>query len=101
MTVQAPEFSLEQIKESIAFLLEDRVPYEFRTTVVRELHQKQDFEQMARWIQGAKQYYLQGFEDSGDLIRPGFHAYDKGIMEQALAIVRRYVPEAQLRGIDS
>ena len=49
---------------------------------------------------GARRYYLQQFEDSGELIRPGLHAYNENIMHQALRRgARKYVPSAELRGI--
>ena len=47
-----------------------------------------------------EKYYLQGFVDSGDLIRPGLRAYTKEIMEQALEIVKRNIPNAELRGVE-
>lgn len=91
--------SLELIDESVQFLLSDQVDYEFRTTVVREFHKREDFEEMGQWIKGAKRYYLQQFVDSGDLIVPGLHAYAEDILIQALRIVKKYVPEAAIRGI--
>lgn len=93
-------YHLENILQSADFLLSGAVPYEFRTTVVRELHKREDFAAIGRWIRGAEKYYLQGFVDSGDLIRPGLRGYTKDIMEQALKIVRRNVPNAELRGIE-
>ena len=82
------------------FLLSGAVPYEFRTTVVREFHKREDFAAIGRWIKGAEKYYLQGFKDSGDLISQGLRGYTKDIMEQALEIVRRNVPGAKLRGVE-
>ena len=82
------------------YLLSGAVPYEFRTTVVREFHKREDFEAVGQWLKGAQRYYLQGFVDSGDLIQPGLRAYTKEIMEQALEIVRKYIPAAELRGLD-
>jgi pyruvate formate lyase activating enzyme len=35
--------------------------YEFRTTVVPDLHEKEDFLNIARWLDGAKNYFLQQF----------------------------------------
>ena len=75
------------------------MPYEFRTTVVLEFHQRSDFESIGRWIKGAQRYYLQQFVDSGDLIREGLHGYDKVIMEQALEVVSKYVQAAEIRGL--
>lgn len=100
MTVGIENYNPQNVIDSAAYLMSGTVPYEFRTTVVRELHKKDDFEGIGRWLKGAKQYYLQSFEDSGDVIRPGLRAYSKEILEQALEVVKKYIPEAKLRGID-
>lgn len=49
------------IRESIALLMENAVPYEFRTTVLKALLSPDDVEAIARDIRGAAQYYLQKF----------------------------------------
>lgn len=98
-TIGFDEYDLENIKESVKYLMEGGIPYEFRTTVVREFHKREDFEAIGQWLCGAENYYLQGFVDSGDLIRPGLRGYTREIMEQALDIVKKYVPNAQLRGL--
>ena len=100
MTIGIEGFHLENVLQSVDFLLSGAVPYEFRTTVVREFHKREDFEAIGRWIKGADQYFLQGFQDSGDLIQPGLRGYTKEILEQALEIVRRDVPNARLRGVE-
>lgn len=97
-TVGIVDYDIQNIQKSVNFLLSDRVPYEFRTTVVREFHQRSDFEAIAEWIRGAQRYYLQQFVDSGDLIRGGLHGYNRDIMEQALAIVKKSVMLAEIRG---
>lgn len=99
-TIGIKGYHLENILQSVDFLLSGAVPYEFRTTVVRELHKREDFAAIGRWIKGAERYYLQGFVDSGDLIQPGLRGYTKDIMEQALEIVKRNVPNAELRGVE-
>lgn len=98
-TIGIEGYDLTNIRKSVEFLLGDPVSYEFRTTVVQEFHQRSDFEAIGEWIAGAKRYYLQQFQDSGDLIRPGLHAYNENIMRQALEIVREKIPSAQLRGL--
>lgn len=100
MTIGIEGYHLENILQSVDFLLSGAVPYEFRTTVVREFHKREDFAAIGRWIKGAEKYYLQGFKDSGDLISQGLRGYTKDIMEQALEIVRRNVPGAELRGVE-
>ncbi|HIX99276.1 MAG TPA: anaerobic ribonucleoside-triphosphate reductase activating protein [Candidatus Dorea intestinigallinarum] len=98
-TAGAPLCDVERIDRSIRLLMGGDIPYEFRTTVVREFHQRADFEAMGKWIEGADQYFLQQFVDSGHVLAPGLHAYDKKILLQALEIVKRYVKTAQLRGV--
>ena len=91
---------LDRIRESAAFLLAGTVPYEFRTTVVRELHRPEDLAEIGRWLSGAARYFLQGFTDSGDLIGAGFHHCSREEMDLLLAAVRPYIPAAELRGVD-
>ena len=67
--------NLDAIRESADFLLSNTVPYEFRTTVVRELHSAEDFKQIGRWLDGAQAYYLQAYKDSPQVIIPGFSSY--------------------------
>ena len=98
-TIGAETYDVGNIDRSIRFLMGGEIPYEFRTTVVREFHQKADFEEMGRWIEGADQYFLQQFIDSGHVIAPGLHAYDEKILFQALEIVKKYVKTAQIRGL--
>lgn len=99
-TIGMKEYNMENVFQSVDFLLSGAVSYEFRTTVVREFHKREDFDSIGRWIKGAGRYYLQNFQDSGDLIRPGLRAYTKEILVQALEVVRRNVPNAELRGIE-
>lgn len=91
---------LDRVLRSVDILLDGRVDFEFRTTVVRELHAFEDFHAIGDWIRGARRYFLQSFKDSGDIIGgEQFSAYDTDDMEKILAIVREYIPSAQLRGI--
>ena len=99
-TVGIEGYDLRNIHRSVQYLLSDPISYEFRTTVVREFHQRSDFESIGKWIRGARRYYLQQFVDSGDLIRGGLRGYSKDIMKQALEVVKPYVISAELRGVE-
>lgn len=98
-TIGIEDYDISKVHKSVNYLLRGNVPYEFRTTVVREFHQRSDFESIGRWIRGASRYYLQQFVDSGDVIREGLHGYNKDIMNQALDVVKKSVQTAQLRGL--
>jgi pyruvate formate lyase activating enzyme len=55
------KIDVKKIQKSIDILKDGKIDYEFRTTVVPGLHTKDDLLKMARWISGAKRYYLQNF----------------------------------------
>ena len=71
MTIGIDGYDMSNIFRSVEYLMSGKVPFEFRTTVVREFHKREDFEEIGRWLKGAPRYYLQGFVDSGDVIQPG------------------------------
>ena len=93
-----PDIDTSKIERSIDLLLSGTVPYEFRTTVVRELHTASDFYSIGRRIEGARAYFLQSFKDSGDLIEDGFSSYSEAEISELLNIVKVYIPNAQIRG---
>ena len=97
-TVGIPDFDTTEIEASIAYLKERHIPYEFRTTIVKEFHNETDIQQLATWLQGADVCYLQGFEDSGRVICAGLHACSKEEMEHYCEIMNAYVP-CMLRGV--
>ena len=68
LTAGVDKIDLEAICESVSYLKEGHVPYEFRTTVVKNYHLKENFELIGQWLVGAEKYFLQNFVDSGDLI---------------------------------
>lgn len=88
------------IEESARILQESGIRYEFRTTVVKELHQKEDFEAIGKWLSGAQAYYLQGYRENENVICPGFHAYSREETEAFADILRRTIPRVEIRGMD-
>lgn len=93
-------FNIEPIRESIAFLLSDSLPYEFRTTLVKEHHTEADIDSIGQWISGANVYYLQPFKDSGDLISEGLSAHSKDELLAFQNLLIPYVKHVSIRGVD-
>lgn len=100
LTCGVPSVDLAAIRESIALLKDGAPDYEFRTTVVRELHEEADFTEIGRMIEGAKRYFLQCFTDRDSVPFEGLHAPEKADLERFAAIARRFVPNTSLRGVD-
>lgn len=90
---------IHHIQQSIQYLKENHVGYEFRTTIVQEFHDENDIREMADWLQGAAAWYLQSFEDSEHVIQKGLHAWDRDTMKQFQDIAKTKVANTQLRGI--
>lgn len=91
---------ITNINRSIELLLQKTIPFEFRTTVVRQLHTKEDFVEIGKWIQGADAYFLQSYRDSDRVISPGFTAYSKEELQEIQQCLLPYVPAVELRGVD-
>jgi pyruvate formate lyase activating enzyme len=89
---------LDKLDESMKLLLTGRVPFEFRTTIVDELHTEEDIEAIAIQIKGAPRYFLQMFSDEGDLIQTGLHACSRTKMQLLQSKAAEYVPNASIRG---
>lgn len=98
-TVGLDDFSTAAVEESIDFLLEGRVPFEFRTTVVEEFHTPQDIVSLAKRIQGVPKYFLQNFVDSGCLIGENLHSVDKNVMENMKNAAAEHLLEVSVRGL--
>lgn len=95
-----PSVDMKKIEESVSFLKGGTVPYEFRTTVVKELHTADDFEKIGLWLEGSSQYFLQNFVDSENVLNPVYSSCTKEELLAFLEIVKPHVKYADLRGID-
>lgn len=101
-TVGMPSFDFSLVRESAACLLSltGSFSYEFRTTIVRELHHEDDMYTIAQWIKGASAYYLQSYTDSDNVITSGYHAHSVETLQHFADICRDSIPNTQLRGIE-
>ena len=99
-TAGMPALDLSPIEETVSFLLRGTVPYEFRTTVVREYHTIEDIGKIGQWIRGADRYFLQKFVDSGSLIGENMSEVPKSEMIAMQKEAEKYVKSVAIRGVD-
>lgn len=92
--------NLNNIKESVTYLINQELPYEFRTTIVKELHTFEDILEIGKWLQGCKAYYLQPYQDSKQVIQPGFTSYSKEELVKLQTQLKNYIDYVEIRGID-
>ena len=91
---------LDAVRETVDFLLHGNLDYEFRTTVVKELHNEEDFVRIGQWLNGARGYYLQAYKDSEEVLQPGFSSYSLEELEHFRKILLTTIPVVGIRGID-
>ena len=100
-TAGLAQLDIAPIQKSIDLLLEGRMDFEFRTTVVAEYHTPADIAEIAAWIAPAPLYFLQPFVDSGNLIGSDdgqLHAPDATTLEAMVTAARATIPTTVLRG---
>lgn len=98
-TIGLEKYDIAPVEESMEILKNSGVDYEFRTTVTENFHTNEDIEKLAEWIKGTPKYFLQNFVDSGMLIDGSCKGVSRPQMREMLEIVKKYVPNAELRGI--
>ena len=92
-------FDLEAVKRSASILMQNKVDFEFRTTVVSPFHTEADFESIGKWLKGDEKFFLQSFVVSGNLVGDGVFGATEEEMNTYCRILKRYVQNAQIRGI--
>ena len=91
---------IEKIKESVDFLKEKNVSYEFRTTIVKELHSKEDIIEIGKWILGAENYYLQSYQETDKNLSKGFLPMEEAELKALKEELRNYVENVKIRGVE-
>lgn len=99
-TVGLPQdkFDVTAIERSIDIIMNGAPDYEFRTTVVTELFDEKSIEGAARMILGAKKYFLQKFVMRDTVPSKTLTSPQSIVLSRYLDIVRRIIPNAQIRG---
>ena len=92
--------TLEKIKESVEFLKNGSLDFEFRTTVVNTIHTAEDFKEIAKWIGGPNiKYYLQNFR-AEKTIDPEFEKvepFKKDFLDGIVKEISPYFKDCQVR----
>lgn len=68
----------DRIRLSVNLIMHSKISYEFRTTVVPGLHTEDNFEEIAKWINGAEAYYLQEYREEQKILDPNLKKKTKG-----------------------
>lgn len=89
---------MKQINKSIELLKNSNIGYEFRTTVMKEFHRKEDFEKIAEWLKGSKKYVLQNYRESDNQIENiSFSGFEEKELEELIKVFDNKVEEVSYR----
>ncbi|MFC1663059.1 anaerobic ribonucleoside-triphosphate reductase activating protein [Patescibacteria group bacterium] len=95
-----PGADKDKINQSIVLIKDSGVPYEFRSTLIRDIHDKPKLMKMAEMISGADKLYLQYFR-SGHTLDPAYNKYkpfsEHETKKMAKEIFEPYVREVFIR----
>ncbi|PLX20657.1 anaerobic ribonucleoside-triphosphate reductase activating protein [Candidatus Parcubacteria bacterium] len=91
---------MNKIKESIDIIMKSGLPYEFRTTLVPELHDKEIINDMGGLIKGAEKWFLQPFKSDTKLVNDTFEgasSFTEKEMDEMCQIAKKYVKQCRVR----
>lgn len=98
-TTGVEDIDINAVEKSVEFLLQGNIDFEFRTTIVNELHTVEDIALIGEWIKGAPKYFLQNFVDSGDLICENMSAVSRDELCKMQQKAQEFVVNTEIRGI--
>ena len=92
--------TFEKVRDSIDLLMEGRVDYEFRMTVVPALHRASDLQRVAEQIKGARRFVIQNYVPR-DTLDPAFlneTPYNAERLEEFKKMMKPMFDECLIRG---
>ena len=112
MDVKAPKEKYDQlvgvktdiskIEQSIDLIKNEAPDYEFKTTVVPGMLDKKDIVEIAKWLEGSKQFYLQQFKSDSPLVSSKLNdvvPYSKEKLSEMLHEIKPFFKNCSLRGV--
>ena len=85
------------IEESVALLKKGKVSFEFRTTLVAELHSEESIIEMGKLVENAPLLVLQKFTDNGNCLCGGLSSVPREVAEKWGEILQDYVKKVEYR----
>ena len=94
--------NISKIKKSVDIIQKSNLDYEFRTTIIPDLLKKEDIVEIAKWLDGSKNYYIQQFKNNTPLISYKMKTsvpYDREYIFEILDDIKPYFENCDVRGI--
>ncbi len=94
--------NVSKIEKSIDILRKNEVDYEFKTTFVADLLNKEDIIEIAKWLEGSDKYFLQQFKSNMPLISSkldNMTSHPKEYLYETLDAIKGYFNYCKVRGV--
>lgn len=94
------KISREDVKKSIALIMNSGVDYEFRSTIVKGFHDERKIKEIGRMVKGSKRFFIQNFRpdkhiDSNLNSSNSFNSFELKVIAESL---NAFALEVQVRG---
>jgi pyruvate formate lyase activating enzyme len=93
--------NIRNIQKSIDLIKKSSKDYEFKTTIIPKMLEKKDIIEIAKWLKGAEQFYLQQFKNETPLLSKELEVikpYSKEYLFEIIEEIKPYFKKCNLRG---
>lgn len=97
-TIGLDNINFDNIRKSIQLIMNSNLDYEFRTTLVKELHNEESIKNIGKLIEGANKYYLQKFILRESCLDQTFKEVDIDTANLYKSILEKDIKNVYLRG---
>lgn len=94
------DVNIQKIKQSISILMDSKIEYEFRMTLIPKFVDIDSFKEVCQMLKGAKRFYIQQFEKGSEMIDYSFKsekAYTDEELDKFLDIAKEYFEVCGIR----
>lgn len=90
--------NIDSIKQSITILKNSKIDYEFRTTIVKELHDFENIEEILNYLGPNVKFYIQNYRDCETVLTKGLTSFnDEELLKIQTNLGKKY-PNVVIRG---
>ena len=87
---------LNNVKKSIEYLNKNNIPFEFRTTVIKEFHNLKDLINIVNMIGKKQKYILQKYEDKKECLKHNFHSINQNKIKKYIKEIKKIRPDIKI-----
>lgn len=98
-TVAGCPVQKDKLEESINIIKNSNIDHEFRTTIIKNIHDVDKILSICSYIGEDETYYLQNFEQSENVIDKNLESFDREELKEISTKVKRKYPKVKVRGL--